>query len=159
MNQVTTGRAAPQEEAAPAQGTTNRDFLTIKNPYHMKHLFWGIALLLAAAATAQPQNANRPVMSMGDPDLYLELKPRTAPTAKPAPAVSAVSAAQGNATGPAERDYFAEYLLHLAAWEACTPDAHLEDISYMFKGEKPLTAEQLEYLVWALRLRQHLAEK
>ena len=125
----------------------------------MKHLFWGIALLLAAAATAQPQTVNRPVMSMGDPDLYLELKPRTAPTAKPAPALLAASAAQGNATGPAERDYFAEYSLHLAAWEACTPDAQLEDISYMFKGEKPLTAEQLEYLVWALRLRQHLAEK
>ena len=122
----------------------------------MKHLFWGIALLLATAATAQPQNANRPVMSMGNPDLYLELKPRTAPTAKPAPAASA---AQGNATGPAERDYFAEYLLHLAAWEACTPDAHQEDMSYMFKGEQPLTAEQLEYLVWARRLRQHLAEK
>jgi hypothetical protein len=122
----------------------------------MKHLFWGIALLLATAATAQPQNANRPVMSMGNPDLYLELKPRTAPTAKPAPAASA---AQGNATGPAERDYHAEYLLHLAAWEAYPPDAHQEDISYMFKGEKPLTAEQLEYLVWTRRLRQHLAEK
>jgi hypothetical protein len=125
----------------------------------MKHLFWGIALLLATAASAQPQTANRPVMNMGNPDLYLELKPRTAPTAKPAPAASAASAAQGNVTSPAERDHFAEYLLHLAAWEACTPDAHQENMSYMFKGERPLTPEQLEYLTWARRLRQHLAEK
>jgi len=126
----------------------------------MKHLFWGIALLLAAAATAQPQTANRPVMRMGDPDLYLELKPRTAPPAKPA---LAEQPTQPDKPGTAERGPLAEYLLHLTAWEACCPDKFTEEMqylyTYMFKGETPLPAEQLEYLARTQRLREYASEK
>ena len=128
----------------------------------MKHLFLGIALLLAATATAQPQNRELPVMRMGDPDLYLELKQRTAPPppAKTAPAEQAVEPA---IPITAERDYMAEYLLNLAALETCCPDKFAEEIQYLYtymgKGPTPLTSEQLEYLILARRLREYVSEK
>lgn len=122
----------------------------------MKHLLWGIALLLATAATAQSQTGNLPVMSMGDPDLYLELTPRKGAPAKPA---SAAQPAKSDKTCAAERDHLAEYLLHLAAWEACCPEKYLADRKQVYQTGTPLTVEQLEYLLWTRRLRQSTTEK
>jgi len=121
----------------------------------MKHLFLGIALLLAAAA-AQAQTSKLPVMRMADPDLYLELKNHFDPTPNPAPAV--LPAITGQIQGE-ERNQLAEYLLYQAAMEACCPDAYREEMNQMFKDNKPLTAKQFDYLIWEGRLRQYLAEK
>jgi hypothetical protein len=141
------------EEAAPAQYTTNRDFLTTQNSYRMKHLFLGIALLLAAAAAAQPQTTKLPVMRMADPDLYLTLKPHADPTPATQPAQA------GSAGTAVERNLAAEYLLHLAAWEACCPEKYMEEIGALYKAETPLMAERLAYLVKVQRISQYLVEK
>lgn len=114
----------------------------------MKHLFWGIALLLTATAAAQTQPSELPVMRMGDPDLYLELKHRVAPP--PAPAAQT---AQSDEPSTAVRNPLAEYLLHLAAQHHCCPDKYTEEMWYLYQAEIPLTAEQLDYLVWSRRLR------
>lgn len=117
----------------------------------MKHLFLGIALLLAAAG-AQAQTSKLPVMRMADPDLYLELWHRTEPTpaTQPTPAGS---------SGAVERNPAAEYLLHLAALEACCPEKYMEEISALYKAETPLMAERLAYMVKVQRISQYLAEK
>ena len=155
----------------------------------MKHLFLGIALLLAAAAAAQTQpRETRPVMRMGDPDLYLELKPRTAPPVDPAPVAqpprkfdidhlertprTAPPARPAPVAQPPrkfdidkpsadEKGLQSEYLLHLAALEACSPDVYVEELEYMYmhKGETPLTVAQLEYLIRTRRSREHASEK
>lgn len=126
----------------------------------MKPLFLGIALLLTATAAAQPQNRELPVMRMGDTDLYLELKQRTAPPAKPA---LAEQPTQPDKPDTAERDYLAEYLLGLAALEACCPNKFTEEMQYLYtfmgKGQTPLTDEQFEYMVRARRLRGYVSEK
>lgn len=122
----------------------------------MKHLFLGIALLMATAATAQPQTGKQPVMRMADPDLYLELKPRTDSPAKPAPAAQPAKAEEARAK---ERNLPAEFLLHLAAWEACDPDMYREEAGYLFQAEKPLTMEQVKYMILMQRIRTFIAEK
>jgi hypothetical protein len=122
----------------------------------MKHLFWGIALLLATAATAQPQTTKLPVMRMADPDLYLEIKPHTDSPATPAPAAHPAKAEQA---GAEERNLPAEFLLHLAAWEACDPDKYREETGYLFQAEKSLTMEQVEYMILMQRIRRFIAEK
>ena len=97
----------------------------------MKHLFLGIALLLAAIAAAQTKTGNWPVMRMSNPSQYLEIKFGTAPPAWPAPADQ-----------PPRK-------------EAHNPNVHLEELEYIYryKGEKPLTEEQLKYLLRLLELR------
>jgi hypothetical protein len=118
----------------------------------MKHLFLGIALLLAAAATAQPQTTKMPVMRMADPDLYLTLKPYSDPT-------QATQPAQAGSPGTVERNLHAEYLLHLTAWEACCPEKYMEEIGALYKAETPLMAERLAYLIEVQRISQYLVEK
>lgn len=128
----------------------------------MKHLFLGIALLLAAAAAAQTQpRETRPVMRMGDPDLYLELKPRTAPPARPAPVAQPPRKFDIDKPSADEKGLQSEYLLQLAAPEACSPDVYVEELEYMYmhKGETPLTVAQLEYLIRTRRSREHASEK
>ena len=148
----------------------------------MKHLFLGIALLLAAIAAAQTKTGNWPVMRMSNPSQYLEIKPRTAPPADPAPAeqpprkfdIDYVELKPRTAppAGPApaeqpprkfdadtpsadEKSLQSEYLLYLEALEARNPDLYLEELEYIYryKGEKPLTEEQLKYLLRLLELR------
>ena len=127
----------------------------------MKHLFLGIALLLAATAVAQTQEEGLPVMRMSNPSQYLELKFGTAPPARPAPAEPPLLKFDTGEPSAAERGRPAEYLLQLADWEACCPDEYAEEIeyTYMYKGETPLTAEQLEYLIWTRRSREYVSEK
>ena len=154
----------------------------------MKHLFLGIALLLAATASAQTKTGNRPVMRMSNPSQYLEIKPRNAPPADPAPAeqpprkfdIDYVELKPRTAppAGPApaeqpprkfdadtpsadEKSLQSEYLLYLEALEARNPDLYLEELEYMYryKGEKALTEEQLEYLIWTRRSREYASKK
>ncbi len=128
----------------------------------MKHLFLGIALLLAAAASAQTRTEGLPVMRMSNPSQYLEIKFGTGSSARPAPAEHPLPpkfATDKPSAGEEGRQ--AEYLLHLAALEACNPDVYLEELEYMYryKGEKPLTEEQLGYLIWTQRSREYASEK
>ncbi|MCO6488466.1 MAG: hypothetical protein J5I98_08620 [Phaeodactylibacter sp.] len=147
----------------------------------MKHLFLGIALLLAATAAAQIKTGNWPVMRMSNPSQYLELKFGTAPSSMPAPAAQPAQSNEPGAvrtSGPRnleqpprkfdpdtlsadEKGHQSGYLLYLSALEACNPDVYLEELEYMYryKGEKPLTEEQLEYLIWTQRSREYVSEK
>ena len=127
----------------------------------MKHLFLGIALLLAANAAAQTKTGNRPVMRMSNPSQYLELKFGTAPPARPARAEQPPRKFDPDTPGADEKGLQSEYLLYLAALEACNPDMCLKEMEYMYryKGEKPLTEEQLEYLIWTQRSREYASEK
>lgn len=128
----------------------------------MKHLFLGVALLLAAAAAAQTRTEGIPVMRMSNPSQYLEIKFGTGPSARPAPAEQPTPP-KFNTEEPSagEKSLQAEYRLHLAALEACSPDVYLEELEYMYryKGEKPLTEEQLGYLIWTQRSREYASEK
>lgn len=92
----------------------------------MKNLFWGIALLLATTAAAQPQAGDQPVMCIDNPDLYLELKHRVAP---PAPSAEAKSAGQAQKT--AQEDAFADFLQHLAEMHACCPNKYTEEMWHL----------------------------
>ncbi|MCB0579346.1 MAG: hypothetical protein KDD10_08575 [Phaeodactylibacter sp.] len=129
----------------------------------MKHLFLGIALLLAATAAAQIKTGNWPVMRMSNSSQYLELKFGTAPSARLAPAEQPPRKFDADKPEAEERDLLAEYLLHLADWEACCPDKYAEEMEYMYtylyKGETPLTADQLEYLIRTRRMRDQEAGK
>ena len=127
----------------------------------MKHLFLGIALLLAATASAQTKTGNRPVMRMSNPSQYLEIKPRTAPPADPAPAEQPPRKFDADTPSADEKSLQSEYLLYLEALEARNPDLYLEELEYMYRytGEKALTEEQLEYLIWTRRSREYASKK
>jgi hypothetical protein len=118
----------------------------------MKNLFLGIALLLAAAATAQPQTKKQPVMRMADTDLFLEPKYRADPT-------PAAQPAQTGSSGAVERNPAAEHLLYLVALEACCPEQYMEEINALYKAETPLMVERLAYLIKLRRISPYLAEK
>ena len=121
----------------------------------MKHLFLGIALLLAAIAAAQTKTGNWPVMRMSNPSQYLEIKFGTAPPARPAPAEQPPRKFDPDTPGADEKGLQSGYLLYLAALEAYNPNVYLEELEYIYryKGEKPLTEEQLKYLLRLLELR------
>ncbi|MCB0615843.1 MAG: hypothetical protein KDC75_21145 [Phaeodactylibacter sp.] len=127
----------------------------------MKHLFLGIALLLAAIAAAQTKTGNWPVMRMSNPSQYLEIKFGTAPPAWPAPAEQPPRKFDPDTPGADEKGLQSGYLLYLVALAACNPNVYLEELEYIYryKGEKPLTEEQLEYLIWTQRSREYASEK
>ncbi|MEQ8704452.1 MAG: hypothetical protein RIC19_11055 [Phaeodactylibacter sp.] len=113
----------------------------------MKNLFWGIALLLATTAAAQPQAGNQPVMCIDNPDLLLELKHRVAPP------VPSAEAEFSGLTKKIAQDAFANYLQHLAELHACCPNKYTEEMWYLHGADLTFTKEELTRLVEVPRFR------
>ena len=83
------------------------------------------------------------------------LKFGAAPPARPVPAEQPPRKFDPDKPGADEKGLQSGYLLYLAALEAYNPNVYLEELEYIYryKGEKPLTEEQLKYLLRLLELR------
>jgi len=127
----------------------------------MKHLFWGIALLLATTAAAQPQVKHLPVMHISDPDQYLELKHNPGTTVAFVPTTSTVQPHTSAQPGPNPgtdpnpiTDPLPAYLLYDAMWSDLYPGKFIEEMGYL-----PLTPEHMKRLILEARVRAYTEEK
>lgn len=129
----------------------------------MKNLFLAAALLLAGIAAAQPQTKHLPVMSLSDPDAYLEIKHQPGLTLDSVVPTAMAFQRTDNApqaTGPqVDMEAVAAYLMYQQAQEQVYSGKFYEELGYLYGTGAPLTPQQFKYLLTQASIWQYVMEK